>query len=599
VNKITKEIKLVVWDLDETFWHGTLSEEGVEYLDYNHNLIIKLTSRGIINSICSKNNYKDVERYLRKKEIFDYFVFSVIEWQPKGLSVQKIIKRMRLRPENVLFIDDNPSNLHEVISLNEGINVCHPKFISKLLQSQYMQGKNDEKHTRLLQYKNLEKKVKKIESSIGSNLDFLRDSRITVQVHYDCLNEIDRIHELITRTNQLNFTKNRASREDIKRQFLDKKVKSGYISVKDRYGDYGITGFYMIINKKLEHFLFSCRAMNMYIEKWLYNKIGNPELDVMGEVTSSLYENIDTKFITELCINDKRILDENTLESKKILLMGGCDLDQVVYYLNTPLIETEFNYVNNYNLNVHKDNTELLRQFKEYKSEYDNVIKKIPVLNMDDIKLKINNVEWEILVFSVLNDYSRGLYKHRKTGFILPFDSFNIDWTKKNNWKNLPKHLLSIPKDFLIFLNREFEFIGAISPNRFKDNLKWLVGQYPNKKFIFLNGSEQEVVTDTYWERDMHLRHVSMNKVLVELKDLSNVTVVDVNSFIQTRGQHTDNVRHYHKVVYKKIADKIVSLIAIDSHYSITTNPNYLVIVKQLKNRVYKTLRTKIKKYFF
>ena len=29
---LTKNIKLVIWDLDETFWKGTLSEEGIHII---------------------------------------------------------------------------------------------------------------------------------------------------------------------------------------------------------------------------------------------------------------------------------------------------------------------------------------------------------------------------------------------------------------------------------------------------------------------------------------------------------------------------------------------------------------------------------------
>ena len=39
------KIKLIIWDLDETLWKGTLSEESVVLPDEHKNLIIKLTDR--------------------------------------------------------------------------------------------------------------------------------------------------------------------------------------------------------------------------------------------------------------------------------------------------------------------------------------------------------------------------------------------------------------------------------------------------------------------------------------------------------------------------------------------------------------------------
>ena len=52
-----KTIKLVIWDLDETFWKGTLSEGSVVVPDENAQLVKDLTDCGIINSISSKNGY--------------------------------------------------------------------------------------------------------------------------------------------------------------------------------------------------------------------------------------------------------------------------------------------------------------------------------------------------------------------------------------------------------------------------------------------------------------------------------------------------------------------------------------------------------------
>lgn len=48
------KLKLVIWDLDDTFWNGTLSEGGIEAIDANIQLIKTLTDCGVINAICSK-----------------------------------------------------------------------------------------------------------------------------------------------------------------------------------------------------------------------------------------------------------------------------------------------------------------------------------------------------------------------------------------------------------------------------------------------------------------------------------------------------------------------------------------------------------------
>jgi FkbH-like protein len=598
--KLENKIKLVIWDLDETFWQGTLSEEGVNYNQYNHDLIIELTNRGIVNSICSKNDFENVKKVLTEYKIWNYFVFPAIDWQPKGLMVKQIIEKMGLRAVNVLFIDDNLLNLNEVVHMNKDINVCEPKFIKDLLSSKYLEGKDDKKHSRLSQYKNLEKKVNDFELSTGSNIDFLKESNITVCLKHDCENEIDRIHELIERTNQLNFTKKRVKKDLLLKQFKDESIECGYISVKDKYGDYGITGFYMIIDNKLEHFLFSCRILNMYIESWLYKKINKPQLIIVGDVTSTLETDEDISFIKEMCsVNYNDIdatvkLSADIKEASKILFIGGCDLDQVIYYLNSPLIETEFNYVNSMNISIHKDNTTLLKQFIEYDKKFDDIILNIPILDINDINTKLNSIDWNILIFSPLNDYSRGLYKHKDTGFILPFDSFNIDWTNKENWINLPQHLSSLPKSFLLYLHDEFDFIGAITPEQFKKNLEWFIARFPNKQFIFLNGSEQKLKNVAKWEKGMEERHKVMNSVLFELNNNNeNIHLIDINTIINSPSQHTDNLRHYEKSVYKNIADSIKELLKVVGIKDVKVVGYKSVFAKKL----YKKIKHHIKKF--
>ena len=55
---ITKA-KLVIWDLDETFWDGTLTEGGIKFKPENLKLVQELVTKGIMNSICSKNSMLD------------------------------------------------------------------------------------------------------------------------------------------------------------------------------------------------------------------------------------------------------------------------------------------------------------------------------------------------------------------------------------------------------------------------------------------------------------------------------------------------------------------------------------------------------------
>ena len=113
---ITKT-KLIIWDLDDTFWDGNISEGEVQFKPEVIAFVRELTLKGIMNSVCSKNSFEDVEnKFVEKgfKDVWDLFIFPSIDWTPKGERVKNLIKLMNLREENVIFTDDNISNINEV-----------------------------------------------------------------------------------------------------------------------------------------------------------------------------------------------------------------------------------------------------------------------------------------------------------------------------------------------------------------------------------------------------------------------------------------------------------------------------------------------------
>ena len=74
------------------------------------------------------------------------------------------------------------------------------------------------------------------------------------------------------KTNQFNLTTIRYSEADIKKMISNKNIIISTISVKDIYGDYGITGLMIIkIDKNsqasIDTFLMSCRIIGRNVEE--------------------------------------------------------------------------------------------------------------------------------------------------------------------------------------------------------------------------------------------------------------------------------------------------------------------------------------------
>ena len=181
------KIKLIIWDLDETFWKGTISEQKVAPQKQVCDLILMSSEKGIVNSICSKNDEKPCREKLEEWGVWDYFVFASINWQPKGQRIKNIISDMNLRAANVLFIDDNRLNLEEARYYCPEIMTASPDITDELFKSVAAMKGGDGNSERLNRYKVLEKKHRE-RNSMSSNEEFLRKSNIKLQINNDFIN---------------------------------------------------------------------------------------------------------------------------------------------------------------------------------------------------------------------------------------------------------------------------------------------------------------------------------------------------------------------------------------------------------------------------
>jgi FkbH-like protein len=331
-------VRLVIWDLDETFWRGTLSEGGIkEYSLRNHEIVVTLARRGVMSSICSRNDVGPVRNILRSNGIWDYFVFPSVNWTSKGRRVATIVREMQLRPASVLFIDDNGANRADVAAQVPGIQVAEPKALDGMLDHPLFSGKDDAALTRLRQYKLMEKRSLDRHAVGGDDEAFLRDSNIRIFVETDIAPHIDRAVELLNRTNQLNFTKRRLPRDAEKarvqllKELSQHYVSSGLIRVVDNYGDYGYCGFYQLHGSLVVDFCFSCRILGMGVERWLYDRLGKPPFEVLGKVVADLDNTGPVDWIT--LVADETFATAGTVPTiPEIRLRGGCELDAVSHY---------------------------------------------------------------------------------------------------------------------------------------------------------------------------------------------------------------------------------------------------------------------------
>ena len=571
---ITKT-KLIIWDLDETFWSGTLSEGGVEFIPENLKLIEELVTKGIMNSICSKNNFEDVKNQFISRgyeRFWNFFVFPSIDWTPKGERVKSIISAMNLREENVIMIDDNESNINEIKFYCPQIMSAMPDMIAKLGEELYLVNDYDFEFTRLAQYKMLEAKAEEKKSSNSSNEDFLRNSHIKICVKKDCAKNIERISKLILRTNQLNFTKNRVEKSDLEKYFADiETYDSAYIIAEDKYGSYGICGFYVLNKKenKLEHFLFSCRIMNMGIEQFVFNLLHKPAITINPPVSSDLNSSKPDwiELVENLEIKPKEVKKENGIN---ILFKGACDLHSVISYITGDCnIDTEFPYWNKQLVYIlsHTHTAFIEQTDKLSQTELAKLSKNFPFPHPDEFKTRFFDPKYNAIILSLLTTAYRGLYINKHDGTYVEYGYASCDITDEKNWDTvlapLPPEAREPNRMLLKLFKEEYVFAGDPPVETVLKNLRYIREKLnPKTQLILILGSE--IHTDKALEgyEGRAEKHVILNKYVREFaKNYDNVSLLELTELIKSDDDYNECINHFSRRVYADFAKKIVEIV--------------------------------------
>ena len=471
-----------------------------------------------------------------------YFVIASINWENKGARLKYTIEQMSLRPTNVLFIDDNTFNLQEAKHYLPDLQVAMPDIVPDIIEYVKKLAKKDINQKRLKQYKLLEEKAIAA-TEYDTNEAFLYASNIRVQINKNCIPVADRIHELILRTNQLNYTKNRISFEELHAMLNDNQYDCGYVMVNDKYGDYGIVGFYANRGGRLEHFLFSCRTMGQMIEQYVYAKIGFPKLEVVGEVRTQLNTHDCPGWINQEKAASCEAQDTEVLACK-ILLKGPCDLSNSKSFIRTKEeIVTEFTYVkedngqviDTYNHSLH------IRGLKEFTDDTKKeIIEDCGFVDEAMFQGTFFTGNYDVIFLSSLIESVYPIYKKKGTSTKVVYrESVNKDRDKK--------------------FFEDYEFIGYTTPEEYRqflvDCLNWL----PDKTILCIILG----VTSSF-DRFTHTatRHLEINTVVKDLaKDNRRLRYIDVDEYVKSVKDITDGINHYQTRVYYEIAQAMIRTI--------------------------------------
>jgi len=515
-------IKLIIWDLDEVLWNGTLAENTniIDNERYNTSkkVIPFLNEHGIINSICSKNNFDDAKKVLEDMGIFNYFIFPKISFTNKGLLVKEIIDECNFRAVNVVFVDDNIVNKKEVLYYNKGITVKDENYLFNIIENDdFLKLK---KKNRLEDYKLLEKKKSDIKNKFNNdNNKFLKSLKLKINLYLisggNFNSHKDRIFEIINRTNQLNYTKKRAESENDILYFINK-YDFYIVEADDIYTNYGVVGIICLDtkNNELIHFCFSCRLMGLMIENKLYKYFNYPKINVTGNVAIPLEKNINIDWMKIENNGNSELYATKKISYKHtdtMIVRGSCEIS---YLFND---ENRLN-----NLFIKRQNTEkiaknhmsLIYLSQNPTTEDLNLVSKDSKNYYNHNFFKLNE-NADIYLFSIA-DTIKDVLKHNKTGIALSLTGKEIG-----------------KKQFFLDDNKFTKSNGCLSINEFENIIQKVIQKYEDKIIIFQNGYKNSHVYRDY------------NPILEKYINFKNVYLLDINKFVKNDSQLVHGHRNH------------------------------------------------------
>lgn len=336
--KISKKVLLL--DLDNTLWGGLAGENDITpiILSDDHSglayknlqrVILQMKKQGVILGIVSKNNEEDAlniinehpHMILREHD----FAIKKINWENKSDSILAISKELNVGLDSIVFFDDNPAErqlIKEVFSQvvvpdfperPEELAECMIKIWKQYFERPML---TDEDQNKTEQYV-ANFKREELRNSAESFESYLMGLNI-VLVRKIAFHHIERITQLINKTNQFNLTTKRHTVNEIQQMIESDKYEVFAYQEKDKFGDSGIIAV-VIVNVQgkqpvIEEFVMSCRVMGKNIEFGIIDDVEQEMLnrgfcEIFSEYSASsknipvsnLYDKLGYKILVDEC----------------------------------------------------------------------------------------------------------------------------------------------------------------------------------------------------------------------------------------------------------------------------------------------------------
>ena len=286
-------VKVIALDCDQTLWDGVCGEDGPLGIRLGpprkalQQFMRSQQEMGKLLVVCSKNDEADVGAVFDQGPAMPltraHFAAWRVNWRSKSENLKSIAEELKLGLDSFVFIDDNPvecaeveANCPEVLTLQLPEDpTLIPQFLDHCWAfDQVKTTEEDRGRTAMYRQNQLRDQLQAQSMSFA---EFLAQLELEVRIATADDTQLPRAAQLTQRTNQFNVTGRRRTESELRQLMGRHEVWT--VSVKDRFGDYGLVGamIFEVAEQAivLDSFLLSCRALGRGVEHQMLAHLGD------------------------------------------------------------------------------------------------------------------------------------------------------------------------------------------------------------------------------------------------------------------------------------------------------------------------------------
>jgi FkbH-like protein len=283
-----RSFKCLVLDLDNTIWGGVIGDDGIDGIALGQGSPLaeaytafqeyarELSRRGVILAVCSKNDEanalepfeKHPDMVLKRTDIASF----IANWSNKADNIRAIAQDLSIGLDALVFLDDNP--FERDLVRQELPMVAVPEvsddptgYAVALADAGYFEGLSvtNEDRDRTSQYQG-NKARDELRAAVTDLPSYLRGLEMRlIWKQFDKIG-LQRIVQLINKSNQFNLTTRRYTDEEVIAVMADPDAFGLQLRLLDRFGDNGIIA---IIIGRLQEDCAGGRVKDLYLDTWL------------------------------------------------------------------------------------------------------------------------------------------------------------------------------------------------------------------------------------------------------------------------------------------------------------------------------------------